>query len=68
MQHGLRQLHRPDRRSRSHPLPSRRACEELATEQETAVIAVLDGTVVYEIDSDQLTLTKGDHGLIYRAG
>ena len=47
---------------------TRRACEPLAAEQEAAVIAVLDGTVTYEIDSDQLTLTKGDRGLIYRAG
>ena len=31
------------------------------------MIAVLDGTVTYEIDADQLTLTKGDTGLIYRA-
>ena len=47
---------------------TRRACEPLAAEQEAGVIAVLDGTVTYEIDSDQVTLTKGDRGLIYRAG
>ena len=47
---------------------TRRGCEPLAAEQEAGVVAVLDGTVAYEIDSDQLTLTKGDRGLIYRAG
>jgi heat shock protein HslJ len=44
------------------------ACEPAASEVEAAVLAVLDGEVDASVDGDQLTLTKGDAGLVYRAG
>lgn len=47
---------------------TRMAClETAATEAETALLAVLNGTVVTAIDADQLTITSGDKGLVLRA-
>ena len=46
---------------------TRMACDELTMEVESQVLAVLDGTVTYEIEADVLTLTNGDLGLTYRA-
>lgn len=46
---------------------TRIGCDEAATEVEAAVVGVLDGAVAVEIEADQLTLTKGDQGLVYRA-
>ena len=43
------------------------ACPPGPMEVENKVTAVLDGTVDYAIDSDSLTLTKGDHGLTFKA-
>ena len=43
------------------------ACEGSANEVERAVLAVVDGEVGYAIKGDQLTLTKGDTMLVYRA-
>ena len=31
------------------------------------MVAVLDGDVTFAIEGAQLTLTKGDQGLVYRA-
>lgn len=47
---------------------TRMACAEPAgNEVEASVIAVLDGSPRYEIESDVLTITNGDGGLVYRA-
>ncbi|MGZ8821544.1 MAG: META domain-containing protein, partial [Aeromicrobium sp.] len=43
------------------------ACEPEAMRVETAITTVLAGAVRYVIDADMLTLTAGDHGLIFRA-
>lgn len=43
-------------------------CEGAAGEVEASVLAVLDGEVQVERDGEQLTLTKGDAGLVYQAG
>lgn len=42
-------------------------CEGPEGDVEAAVVAVLDGEVEYSIDGDQLTLTKGEQTLTYRA-
>jgi heat shock protein HslJ len=47
---------------------TRMACAGEAGEVERDVLTVLDGTVQFTIEADQLTLTNGDAGLIYRAG
>jgi heat shock protein HslJ len=47
---------------------TRMACQGEAGEVERDVLTVLDGTVQFTIEADQLTLTNGDAGLIYRAG
>jgi len=44
------------------------ACEADATTIETAVTTVLDGEVEMELNGKTLTLTKGDKGLMFRAG
>lgn len=41
---------------------------EAASELEATITLILDGETTYEIQGDQLTITKGDEGLIYRAG
>ena len=47
---------------------TRMACtDQDATAREAAVLAVLEGTSKYEIEGDELTITNGDTGLIYRA-
>lgn len=43
------------------------ACKDPGAGLESAVLAVLDGTVSMAIQGDQLTLGKGDQGLVYRA-
>jgi heat shock protein HslJ len=44
------------------------ACADDAGQQtETAVLAMLDGAVTWAIIEKNLTLTKGDSGLTYRA-
>lgn len=43
------------------------ACEGPRGDVERSVVPVLEGTVTYAIDGDQLTLTKGDAGLVYTA-
>jgi heat shock protein HslJ len=47
---------------------TRMACQGEAGEVERDVLTVLDGTVQFTIEADQLTLTNGDAGLVYRAG
>ena len=42
-------------------------CEPNADRVEQAVLAVLDGDVTFVIEGNQLTLTKGEQGLVYRA-
>ncbi|WNV87731.1 META domain-containing protein [Umezawaea sp. Da 62-37] len=42
---------------------TRKACQEDITSLEQATLAVLDGEATYSIDTDMLTLTKGDRGL-----
>ncbi|HRW36562.1 MAG TPA: META domain-containing protein, partial [Aquihabitans sp.] len=44
------------------------ACEGGGSEVEASVLGVLDGEVALAVDGDQLTVTKGDAGLVYRAG
>ncbi|HZB41545.1 MAG TPA: META domain-containing protein [Ilumatobacter sp.] len=47
---------------------TRTACtDQDTTAREAAVLAVLEGTSTYEIEGDELTITNGDTGLIYRA-
>ena len=43
-------------------------CDGAVGAVETHVLAVLQGTAEYVIDADQLTLTNGDRGLVFRAG
>jgi heat shock protein HslJ len=47
---------------------TRMACSPDAMDLEASVLAVLDGEVAAEVDGGSLTLTKGDAGLVYRAG
>lgn len=50
-------------------MTTKMACADPAGRQtEAAVLAVLDGAVEWSITDKTLTLTKGDHGLVYRAG
>ena len=43
------------------------ACADEAGQQtERSVLAVLDGSVTWSVREHTLTLTKGDHGLVYR--
>jgi len=44
------------------------ACPGSAQAVETSVLTVLSDDVTFAIDGDQLTLTRGDQGLVYRAG
>lgn len=46
---------------------TRMACPGDAAAVEASVVAVLDGDVTFAIEGDQLTLTKGDRQLVYRA-
>ncbi len=46
---------------------TRMACDDATAQVEAAITTVLEGVVSYEIDADQLRLTKGDEGLVYRA-
>lgn len=46
---------------------TRMACPGPAQAVETAVLAVLTDEVTFSIEGSQLTLTKGDQGLMYRA-
>lgn len=49
-------------------MTTKMACKDKAgRETERAVLAVLDGAVEWSITEKTLTLTKGDHGLVYRA-
>jgi len=49
-------------------LTTKMACaDKSGRETEAAVLAVLDGAVEWSIAEKTLTLTKGDHGLVYRA-
>jgi heat shock protein HslJ len=43
-------------------------CPDGGSEVEAQVLTVLDGEVQVELDGDQLTLTKGDQALGFRAG
>ena len=45
---------------------TRIGCDEATSQVEAAITATLDGVVTFEIDADQLTLTKGDQSLVYR--
>jgi heat shock protein HslJ len=47
---------------------TRMACKDAAAGVEASVMAVLDGSVPFVIDGNQLTLTKGSQGLAYSAG
>ena len=60
---------RGDQSSISSARSSSTSSELWGTRQrvETDVLAVLEGTVDYEIEADQLTLRNGDAGLVYRA-
>ena len=42
---------------------TRMACDDATMEQEAAIVAVLDGTMTYEIDAGRLTLRNGSDGL-----
>ncbi|MEZ5183498.1 MAG: META domain-containing protein [Acidimicrobiales bacterium] len=44
------------------------ACEGGGSEVEASVLGVLDGEVALAVEGDQLTITTGDSGLVYRAG
>ncbi len=46
---------------------TRMACPGDASDVEGQVLVVLDGTVDYGIDADQLTIMNGDDGLVFRA-
>jgi heat shock protein HslJ len=46
---------------------TRMACDDASMEVEAHVLAVLDGTALYEIEAGVLTLTNGDTGLVLRA-
>jgi heat shock protein HslJ len=49
-------------------MTTKKACADRAgRETESAVLAVLDGAVEWSITEKTLTLTKGEHGLVYRA-
>lgn len=43
------------------------ACDEASMDVEQQVVGVLDGTVTFAIEADQLTITNGDAGLVFRA-
>jgi heat shock protein HslJ len=45
-----------------------KTCPEDAMGVEAQVLTVLDGPVDYPIDGSILTLTKGDAGLLFKAG
>ena len=45
---------------------TRMGCDEATSQVEAAITATLDGVVTFEIDADQLTVTKGDQSLVYR--
>jgi heat shock protein HslJ len=47
---------------------TRMACPEGGSDVEAQVLAVLEGEVEVDLDGDQLTLTKGDRALGFRAG
>ena len=44
------------------------ACDEIATELENTVTAVLTGTVEYDIEGTKLTIFQGTDGLTFTAG
>lgn len=52
----------------SSPMTTLIGCEGPAGEVEAAVLAVVDGEVELVLDADQLTLGKGEAGLVFTAG
>lgn len=47
---------------------TRMACDEVATQLENTVVAVLTGTVEYDIEGTKLTIFQGTDGLTFTAG
>jgi heat shock protein HslJ len=49
-------------------VPKTRVCSDDTVQQVSRqVVRVLEGRVDYRIDGDLLTLTRGEHALVYRA-